>query len=300
MYRSSYEAPEEVPADDAVVLPDALNLPALDEQTVAEQATAVQAAEPAPAAPYGTVPPVPTAVLPTAAPPAALPTAPPVARVRSRRALPLRALLFAGGGLVVAGIVATTIMLASGGRPVSVADAQDSLTVPYTPGQSGEYGGPVTRSTPPPSSAPTPTATVSPVQEPAPVQESPAPAPESKAPAPKPTRSTPPAPPSPSAPVAPAPLAFTGITENRGDNAIGIEIVKSYTLTMTGEPGSTASVEYGWKDAGSVTFDAAGRASLDIGRSVLTLIPGNPRVRAEYSDGTEGDPIEMRRKDIGI
>ncbi|UNK70803.1 hypothetical protein [Microbacterium sp. H1-D42] len=134
----------------------------------------------------------------------------------------------------------------------------------------------------------------------------PAAAPEAPAPAPKPRASAPPTPkpsasasaPSPAVPATPEPLAFTGITENRGPNPIGVEVVQSYTLSTTGEPGATASVTYGWKDAGSVTFAADESATLDIDRSVLLLIPGNARIRAEYSDGTTGDAIEARRKSI--
>ena len=72
----------------------------------------------------------------------------------------------------------------------------------------------------------------------------------------------------------------------------------SYTLAMTGEPESTASVRYGWREVGSVTFAPDGSATIDIDRSTLLLIPGNARIRAEYSDGTAGDPIEVRRNDL--
>lgn len=333
MYRSSYEAPDVAPSDDAVVLPDALNLPAHD-----------LPAPPAPVdltptGPVGTVPPIPpvppmppaphtapeqpavdaTAMLPiapAATTPAAvattvLPVSPPVARVRNEKKLPVRALAFAGGAVVVAGIVVSTIAIVSGGgEPASVARDQASLTAPSDSGLPGERGGPAPVRTAPPTSAPTPTPTVAPVPAPSPVRQAPSAPPATRGPAPKPRPSAPPAPapkpseptpaPSASTPAAPVPLAFTGIEENRGDNAIGINIIKSYTLSMTGQPGSTADVKYGWKAAGTVTFDAAGRGTIDIGRSVLDLIPGNALVRAEYSDGTEGDPIEMRRKDIPV
>ncbi|UJP09461.1 hypothetical protein L2X99_13655 [Microbacterium sp. KUDC0406] len=302
MYRSSYEAPAEVPSDDAVVLPDALNLPARDATAPPHDA----AVPPAPVELAGTVPPLPSAVVP-----AALPTAPPIARVRVRRGFPVRALAIGAGAAVVAGVILTTIALVSGGgEQAPVARERTSITVPSTSGLPGERGGPAVRRTAPPSSAPA--ATVPPVSAPvvsAPPQDddSSADRAERDESAPQPRPSAPPASspseptprPSPAAPAAPAPLAFTDIAENPGKNLLGMEIVDSYTLSMTGQPGSTAGVTYGWKDAGSVTFDAAGRGAIDIGRSVLDLIPGNARVRAEYSDGTEGDPIEMRRKDIG-
>ncbi|MFE6996322.1 hypothetical protein ACFVAE_10220 [Microbacterium sp. NPDC057659] len=305
MYRSSYEAPDVAPSDDAVVLPDALNLPAHD-LPVPPAPVDLTPVEPA-----GTVPPIPPRPPQPAAAPASgtptvpLPMSPQVARVRNQRRLPLRALAFTGGAIVVAGIVVGTIAIVSGGGEAApVARDQASLTAPSDSVLPGERGGPAPVRTAPPTATPAPTPVPVPVVPPA--QAAPSEPPATRAPAPDPAPKSPPSAPSapkpapstPSTPAAAPPLAFTGIKENRGPNLIGIEIVTSYTLSMTGQPGSTADVTYGWKDAGSVTFDPDGRATLDIGRSVLDLIPGNPNVRAEYSDGTEGDPIEMSRKDI--
>ncbi|MDR2999311.1 MAG: hypothetical protein LBU78_14450 [Microbacterium sp.] len=307
MYRSSYEAPDVAPSDDAVVLPDALNLPAH------ELPVPPAPVDLTPVEPIGTVPPVPPMPpLPPSAPAAETPTvplpmSPQVARVRNERKLPIRALAFAGGTLVVVGIVVGTIAIVSGGgEPAPVARDQASITAPSDSGLPGERGGPTPVRTSPPTAVPTPTAVPVPVVPPAqqapsdpPVTRAPDPAPKPK---PKPQPSAPsapkPAPSAPSTPAAPVPLAFALIKENRADHWLGIEVLQSYTLSMTGQPGSAAAVKYGWKDAGTVTFDATGRGTIDIGRSVLDLIPGNALVRAEYSDGTEGDAIEMRRKDI--
>ncbi|MFE6735850.1 hypothetical protein [Microbacterium sp. NPDC057650] len=303
MYRSSYEAPDVAPSDDAVVLPDALNLPAH------ELPAPPAPVDLTPVEPAGTVPPVPPRPpVPPAAPVAETPTvplpmSPQVARVRNERRLPLRALAFAGGAIVVIGIVVGTIAIVSGdGEPAPVARDQASISAPSDSVLPGERGGPVPVRTAPPTTTPTPTA--APVVPPAQAEPSEPPVTQAPAPAPKPVPrpsapSAPkPRPSAPATPAAPAPLAFPLIKENRGENWLGIEVLQSYTLSITGQPGSTADVKYGWKDAGTVTFDAAGRATIDIGRSVLDLIPGNALVRAEYSDGTEGDAIEMRRKDI--
>lgn len=203
------------------------------------------------------------------------------------------------GAVVAAGILVAAAVTFGGDDEPDPAAQQISITVPTNPGPPGERGGPVVRRTAPPTSTPTPspTPTLSPTQPPA--QESPTAPPEIAAPAPQPRPSDTPAPPAPAVPTAPAPLAFTEFTENRGANLVGVEVVMSATLSMTGEAGSTASVTYGWRDVGPVTFDDRGRATVEIDRSTLLLIPGNARIRAEYTDGTESEPIEMRRDDIG-
>lgn len=117
---------------------------------------------------------------------------------------------------------------------------------------------------------------------------SPAPAP---APAPAPT-------PAPAPPVhVPKTLAFTDLTENR-IGLLGIGLLSSYTLSVSGEPGSTAAISYGSRSAGSVTFDTNGRASITLGRSLIDLGLVNPVIRASYSDGTSGNEIQVRRDSI--
>lgn len=126
------------------------------------------------------------------------------------------------------------------------------------------------------------------------------PGPSTPAPAPAPPAPTPPAPaPPPQAPPtpeAPEPLAFTGLAANHAVNLLGITLLSSYTLSVSGEPGATASVTYGGRSAGSMTFGPDGRASLRIGGSLLGLT--NPMVRVAYSDGTAGAVIEARRDSI--
>ena len=96
----------------------------------------------------------------------------------------------------------------------------------------------------------------------------------------------------------PKPLAFTGLTENRAVSLLGIGILSSYTLSLSGEPGSTAAVSYGGNPAGSVTFNSSGRGSVTLGGSLLNLNLSNPIIRAEYSDGTSGKAIQARRDSI--
>lgn len=290
MHRSTYEAPIEAPSDDTVVLPDALNLPAYTAPTLADpagEATVVVAP------PMPPMPPMPRQPLPEA---------PPVTRVRAEKTFPIRNVTIVAAAVAVAGIaVALALSATLGSQPAPVAEEQPSVAVPSTSGLPGERGGPFVRRTAPPSIPPQPTPTEAavpspaPDAEPEPVREAPAAPPESASQTPL---SSTPAPAAPVAPTAPAPLAFTGITDNRGENAFGNEVVMTRTLSMTGEPGSTASVQYGWLDAGTVTFDDDGTAALEIDRSTLLLMPGNTRISAEYSDGTDGDPIEVRRNDI--
>ena len=115
-------------------------------------------------------------------------------------------------------------------------------------------------------------------------------------PPPNPPQNPPPPQDPPPPPVAPDPLAFVGLQATHTVNLLGITMLSSYTLTVSGEPGSTASVTYGSRTAGSVTFDRDGRASLEVGGSLLGLV--NPVVRVAYTDGTPGEPIEARRDAI--
>jgi hypothetical protein len=111
------------------------------------------------------------------------------------------------------------------------------------------------------------------------------------------TPSTPTAPGAPSQPTpppaAPKPLAFAGLTRNSTIGLLGIRILSSDTLALTGEPGATATVSYGSSPAGSVTFDGSGRATLTAGGSLIDL--GDPVITVAYSDGTAGPAIHARR-----
>jgi len=135
-----------------------------------------------------------------------------------------------------------------------------------------------------------PGASAPPAQQPS----EPAPAPSAPPPAPVPAPDPPTTAPQP---VATKPLAFTGLTENRA-TVLGIPLLSSYTLSLSGEPGSTASVTYGSLPAGSVTFDGGGHASLKLGGSLLGIKLSNPVIRAAYSDGTAGASVEARRDSI--
>ncbi|GAA4489680.1 hypothetical protein [Microbacterium panaciterrae] len=107
--------------------------------------------------------------------------------------------------------------------------------------------------------------------------------------------SSPTTPPAAPAPAAPRPLAFTGLTQHSTIGLLGIRILSSDTLSLSGQPGSTASVSYDSTSVGSVTFDGAGRASLTVGGGLLDLGLGDPVIRVAYSDGTAGAPIQARR-----
>ncbi|MGN8026297.1 hypothetical protein [Microbacterium sp. 22242] len=120
----------------------------------------------------------------------------------------------------------------------------------------------------------------------------------SSAPAPAPAPVPGDAGPAPAPPAAPAPLAFTGLTRNETVGLLGIRLLQSYTLSLTGQPGSAVSVTYRSTNVGSVTFDGSGRASLTFGEGLVALDLGDPLVRAAYTDGTPGEPIEARRSDI--
>jgi len=97
----------------------------------------------------------------------------------------------------------------------------------------------------------------------------------------------------PPAPAAPKPLAFAGLTRNATIGLLGIRILSSDTLSLSGEPGAMASVSYGSSPAGSVTFDGSGRATLTVGGSLIDL--GDPVITVAYADGTAGAAIHARR-----
>lgn len=110
-----------------------------------------------------------------------------------------------------------------------------------------------------------------------------------------PTAPTTPTVPTTPPPVAPKPLAFVDMREEPG-GVLGLGA--SYTLLVSGNPGSQASVSYGSSNAGTITFGDDGQGSLFLGESVIKLDLTNPLVRVAYSDGTVGDAIEARRDDI--
>ncbi|GAB3631765.1 hypothetical protein GCM10027421_11180 [Microbacterium shaanxiense] len=117
--------------------------------------------------------------------------------------------------------------------------------------------------------------------------------PSSPAPAPAPPAPAPPAP-SPAA----RPLAFTGISENHAIGLLGIRILSSYTLSLSGQPGATASVVYDGATAGSVTFDAGGRARITLGGSLISAGLRDPVIRVSYTGGTVGADIQATRDSI--
>lgn len=104
--------------------------------------------------------------------------------------------------------------------------------------------------------------------------------------------------PEPTTPAAPAALSFSGLTKNFTVDLLGVKVLGSYTLSLAGQPGSTASVTYGGRSAGSVTFDEAGRGSLTLGRALVDLGLSDPVIRVAYSDGTAGSPIEASRNSL--
>jgi len=116
-----------------------------------------------------------------------------------------------------------------------------------------------------------------------------------------PSSSAPPAPPA-SAPAPPAsapqPLAFADIEENHVIGLLDIKILSSYSLSLSGQPGSTASVDYGSTRVGSVTFGDDGRASITLGGSLISAGLRNPTIRVAYADGTTGSAIQAPRDSI--
>ena len=79
---------------------------------------------------------------------------------------------------------------------------------------------------------------------------------------------------------------------------LGIKVLGSYTLSVTGQPGAAASVSYGSSNAGTLRFDGSGRASITLGASLLNLGLTNPTIRVAYSDGTAGSAIEAARDSL--
>lgn len=186
--------------------------------------------------------------------------------------------------------------LENGGSPAPTAPSAPAAPPTTRPAPST----PPAQAVPPTPGAPTPGAP-SPGGDPgsSPTQGSPIPAPAPGPGAPSPDPAPPaPAPAPPQVPAAPAPLAFTGITPNQTVGLLGIRILSSYTLSLSGQPRSTASVTYGGAPAGSVTFDGSGRASITVGAGALDLGIGNPMITAAYADGTAGQPIQAHRNSI--
>lgn len=173
--------------------------------------------------------------------------------------------------------------------PASEPDAAkpDGSTNPASPSQRpagtpgpGDPAAPSPDPADPTAPAPEPAPTPTPIPAPNPV---PAPDPVADPPAPV---------------ITAAPLAFTGLRANHAINLLGLRVLSSYTLSLSGEPGSTAGVWYGGSRAGSVSFDGGGAASITLGGGLLDLGLGNPTIRAVYTDGTVGDEIAQPRDSI--
>ncbi|KJL33650.1 hypothetical protein [Microbacterium azadirachtae] len=251
-----------------------------------------------------------------------LPTAAPVARAGEgprglgrRRALLLvggaaAALLCAAGGALVLGLhPATTDRPATAASDISV-DAGTRNPANALLGEGGGSPDLLPRTEPAATPAPATPAPATPTEPsladpPADGGTSSGPAPgDGTTPggtAPEPgTPSTPSTPSGPGAPsqptpvpAAPKPLAFAGLTRNATIGLLGIRILSSDTLSLSGQPGATASVSYGSSPAGSVTFDGSGHATLTVGGSLIDL--GDPVIAVAYSDGTAGTAIRARR-----
>ncbi|WP_146116755.1 hypothetical protein [Microbacterium sp. MYb64] len=257
-----------------------------------------------------------------------LPTAAPVARAGEgpqglgrRRALLLvggaaAVLLCAAGGVLVLGLHPATT-----DRPATAASASASASdisveagtrnpANALLGEGGGSPGPLPRTAPAATTAPATPAPATPTEPP--LADPPADGGTSSGPtpgdgttpggtAPGPgTPSTPSTPSGPGAPsqptpvpAAPKPLAFAGLTRNATVGLLGIRILSSDTLSLSGEPGATASVSYGSSPAGSATFDGSGHATLTVGGSLIDL--GDPVITVAYSDGTAGTAIHARR-----
>ncbi|OJU41221.1 MAG: hypothetical protein BGN97_15875 [Microbacterium sp. 69-10] len=214
----------------------------------------------------------------------------------------------------------TTSLLAERGVPSVTDDEQEAqadagdagdagaAADPSTPtdpdaAADGAAGAPVDAGGAPPASGPGSSAPGPGASDPGPADPGPAnPGPTNPGPTnPGPTTPTnpvpsDPTPPAPVPPAAPKPLAFTGITPNYALNILGLKLLASYTLSLSGQPGAKAAVTYGGLPAGTVTFDSGGRASLVVGASLLGL--SNPMIGASYSDGTAGAAIHARRDSI--
>ncbi|MBW8762385.1 MAG: hypothetical protein JF592_07340 [Microbacterium sp.] len=109
-----------------------------------------------------------------------------------------------------------------------------------------------------------------------------------------PTAPTVPTTPTTPPPVTPKSLTFAGVQKEKSP----LGLITSYTLSVTGNPGSKALVKYGTLEAGTITFDSDGNGSIGVGGALLGLNLFNPMIRVSYSDGTAGSAIEARRDDI--
>lgn len=252
-----------------------------------------------------------------------LPEAAPLARARTA-GKPARGIFLLAGGLTAAGIIAIAIgLFGSGGVPGAPLDPasasaprpsdatapmsslSESLAADLTGTQDDAASEDVSNAEEQPTEPqdPHPLASASPADPaspPGPVPSIPTPdTPTAPAVPTAPSVTQPPTAPAPSVPAAPRPLAFAGISENYvlGD-ILGIKLLSSYTLSVTGQPGTTATVAYGSTNAGTVTFDGNGYASLTLGKSLLNLGLGNPIIRVAYSDGTAGSAIEAYRDSL--
>lgn len=178
------------------------------------------------------------------------------------------------------------------GQPHPPDDARSGPIAPNVPAQG--------TSTQPTPNSPAPN-DPSPGPVPAPIPAPGGPSPGDPAPSnPAPTNPAPsnPAPePAPGVHV-PKSLAFTNLTEHRAVGILGLGLISSHTLSISGEPGSTATVWYDGRNEGSVRFNSNGRASITIGKSLLSTGPGSKIIRAAYSDGTSGSEIQARADSI--
>lgn len=165
---------------------------------------------------------------------------------------------------------------------------ESSTDTRKTDDKKGAESSPPTTGTDGPSSPTTPTDPTSPTTPPT--------APPTTPTTPPTTPPTDPVP--PTTPVQPKPLAFAGAERTYLLDLLGIKVLGGYTLTVTGNPGSTASVQYGASNAGTITFGSDGRGSISVGRSLLDLGLSNPVIRVAYSDGTAGAAIEGRRDSL--
>lgn len=157
------------------------------------------------------------------------------------------------------------------GRPGQPAGPAAPGSSPSTPGTPGTPTGPANPGTPTgPTNPGTPTGPTNPGTPTGPTDPG------------TPTGPTDPGTPTgPTTPAAPAPLAFAGISKNYTIGLLGITVLGSYTLGLTGQPGA-----------------GDGRASITLGRSLIDLGLGNPVIRVSYSDGTAGSAIEAARDSI--
>ncbi len=239
--------------------------------------------------------------------PLALPVATPIEPVAAAAPASRRRTVLLRGGAVVLlclglGTAGLWLLRAPDDAPAhgqdisAAADPDPRSERPFEGAGSPAPSGPGSTTAPPATSAPP----VEAVAAPAPAPDAPAAddgsgaTPPQSAPAPAAPPEAPPQPPA----AAPAPLAFTGITPNQTIGLLGIRILSSYTLSLTGQPGATASVTYAGSPAGSVVFDGTGHAAITVGAGALDLGIGNPIITAAYTDGTPGQSIQAHRNAI--